>query len=124
MQEPPVFADIESVTTAFFFTDHEIVFTQRDDAKDLLVEVAGPAEDRFGIGRKIMDIGVVDEGDEDGLFVNDDGAAPTETADDGNSLALGGREVDELIGFSRDAEDDGGRCSFIDKADVARVMAQ
>lgn len=83
----------------------------------------GPAENWFGIGREIMERFVADEGDEEGVFVDDDGATTGEAADKGN----GGRkciEVDEVMGNPGDAEDNGGGGAGVDEDVVVGVVAQ
>lgn len=82
----------------------------------------GPAEDRFGVGREVVEGFIADKGDEEGVFVDDDGAAAGEATDQGD----GGRkcvEVDEVGGMAGDAKDDGGGGAGIDEDVIVCVVA-
>ena len=123
VDEPPVFLDIEGVTATFFFTDGEVVFAELESGDRGGQDGGGPTEDGLGIGGESVGRFVADERDEEGVFIDDDGASPAEAAEDGD----GGRELikmDECFWFAGDAHDDGRGCAGVDKAKVASVTAK
>lgn len=86
MVEPAVFLDVLGVAAAFFFSDAIVVFFELEmgNLPGVFVEVCRPAENRFW---KWMNVDVVfrhDKGDEESVFVDDDGASAAKSLDHGD----------------------------------------
>ena len=90
------------------------------------VQFAGPAHERRGEELEAGDgVAVEDDGDELGVAIDDDRAAAGEALDHAQAVPVRGGDVDEAVGTTGDAEDDGGAGrAVVDDDPVARVDAK
>ena len=115
---PPVFPHVLGVSAAFFFADAVVIFSEVEagDVPGGAVEAGRPFEDWFGIGGEV-EVGFGDdEGDKEGLFVNDHCAAAAEPFDDGDVFLSHFRKVEEELWLARYAHHDRPGRSPVDDA--------
>ncbi len=123
VDEPTIFFDVEGVATAFVIVQGEVVFAKEEVRDGGGEHRVGPSENRLWIRREVVERFVADEGDEEGVFIDDDGATTGEATNqgDGRGKCV---EVDEVGGMARDAEDNGGSGAGVDQDKVVCFVAK
>jgi len=124
--EPAVFLDVLGVAATFPGADGVVVFGEVEvgDIPGGLIELCGPAEDRLWEGVDGEGAFRENEGDEEGVGIDDDGAAAAEALDHGDGICLDLCKIEELAWFSGDSHDDGAGRAAVDETEVALVGAQ
>ena len=123
MVEPSLFFDVLGVAAAFLFVDAVVVFPElkMGNLPRLLVQFSRPAEDRFGEWVDREGAFVHDECDEQGIFIDNDGAAAAEPFDDGNALSFDRIDIEQFIRLSGDSHHDGSRRAVVEDAKISPV---
>jgi len=105
---PAIFGDVLGVAATLAGFDDVVVFFEEKvwDFPGILVEARGPAEDGFRIGGDVEGFMGKDEGDEEGGFIDDDGATAAEALVDGNAVFFDEGNVEVGSGVAGDAHDD------------------
>lgn len=126
MLQPAILLDVLRIAAAFSVCDDKVVFAQVKVGmvEHFAVERFVPAQNWLWIRDAVEHLFVANEGDEESVFVDDDGAAAAKAFDEGDAVLAGAITVDEFFFFAGDAHDDGARGSFADDAPVARIGTQ
>ena len=121
--KPPILFDVLGVAAAFLFVDAVVVFPElkMGNLPRLLVQFSRPAEDRFGEWVDREGAFVHDECDEQGIFIDNDGAAAAEPFDDGNALSFDRIDIEQFIRLSGDSHHDGSRRAVVEDAKISPV---
>lgn len=118
--QPAIFFEILGVAAALFLAEDIVIFV---DAKifvgeDGRVELFGPLEDWLRECGKGFSL--ADEGDKERGFVDDDGSSTAEASNERNACSEGFLLIDQLLDFTRDAEDNRRRGAFVDETKIFR----
>jgi len=126
MVDPPVFPHILGIAAALFLSNAIVVFPQAE-ARDIpgrSIKVRRPPEDRFRERGRIDIRFCHDEGDEEGVFVDDDSSPSAESFDHGDVIFFDFRKIEKLLGLARDAHDNRPRGAEIDDAKISGLGAK
>jgi len=101
--QPTVFLDVLCVSATFLFTNCVIVFDEVEsrNLEAVGVEFAAPTENGLGERMDVEHIVFIeDEGEKEGVFVDNDGASAAEALDDGDFVSSDLLDVEKSFGSS------------------------
>ncbi len=121
--QPPVLLYILRVAATLLLTNAIIVLLKMKPRylPGLGVDLRRPTENGLRKSRKVEVILGHNKGDKEGVFINNDGAAPAKPLDDRNALSPNRFHIEVGVGIARNAHHNGPRRALIDEAKTAII---